>query len=125
MRPAKKNLRRMWYALYSSKIPTYDGDGNPTFEYRDGYEEPVEFRANLSAGTSSADEQPFGANVRYDRIMLLYDMECPIDEHSRIWVRSSPFVDGEFAPDSADYEVAAAPLDSLNALHIAIRRRVQ
>lgn len=125
MRPAKKNLRQMRYALYEGKKPTYDKDGNPTFENKESFSDPVEFSANLSAGTSNADEQPFGASVKYDRIILLYDMDCPIDEHSRIWVKNKPFVDGKFDPDTADYEVAAAPLDSLNVMRIAIRRRVQ
>ena len=114
----------MWYALYDSKIPILDDEGNPTFEYEEGYREPVEFKANLSSGTSDAQEQPFGASIQYDRIILLYDMECPIDEHSRIWVKNKPYKDGKFDPESADYEVAATPLDSLNVLRIAIRRRV-
>lgn len=127
MRAAKKNLRKMYYALYSTKIPILDKHGNPTFENREGYEAPIEFKANLSAGTSSTDEQPFGASVQYDRIILLYDMDCPIDEHSLIWVKNEPKLndDGTADPDSADYEVAAAPLDSLNVLRIAIKRRVQ
>ena len=114
----------MWYALYSSNAPLYDDDGNPTLEYGESYLEPVEFMANLSAGTSNSDEEPFGINVRYDRVILLYDMECPIDEHTRIWIKNSPFVDGVFDADSADYEAAAPPLDSLNVLRIAVRRRV-
>lgn len=124
VRAVKKNLRKMWYALYDSKIPILDEDGNPTFEYEEGYKEPVEFKANLSAGTSYENEQPFGASITYDRIILLYDMECPIDEHSRIWVKKDPYETGIFDPDSADYEVAATPLDSLNVLRIAIKRRV-
>lgn len=125
MRAIKKNLRKMWYALYSDKIPILDKDGNPTFEYEPGYENPVEFKANLSAGSSDAEEQPFGTNVQYDRIILLYDMDCPIDENSRIWVKDKPTYNGLIAdPDSADYEVAASPLDSLNVLRIAIRKRV-
>lgn len=124
VRAVKKNLRKMWYALYDSKKPILDEDGNPTFEYEEGYLEPVEFYGNLSAGTSDAQEQPFGASIQYDRIILLYDMQCPIDEHSRIWVKNNPYETFTFDPESADYEVAATPLDSLNVLRIAIRRRV-
>lgn len=114
----------MWYALYQGKVPILDKDGNPTFEYKEQYGEPIEFKANLSAGNSYENEQPFGANITYDRIILLYDMECPIDEHTRIWINKDPYEKWEFDPESADYEVAASPLDSLNVLRIAIRRRV-
>ena len=125
MKPAKKNLRKMWYALYSDKIPIKDKDGNPTFETQSGYYDPVQFEANLSSGTSTLDEQPFGANVQYDRIILVYDMDCPIDEHSLIWVKNEPEYKGFIVdPKSADYEVAAAPIDSLNVIRIAIKRRV-
>ena len=124
VRASKKNLRKMWYALYDAQVPILDEDGNPTFEYEPGYLEPVEFKANLSSGSSDSQEQPFGANVKYDRILLLYDMECPINEHSRIWVKKDPYEKGIFDPETADYEVAATPLDSLNVLRIAIKRRV-
>lgn len=115
----------MWYALYQDKVPTYDESGNPTWEDENGYSAPVEFRANLSAGNSNAEEEPFGNNVQYDRIILTHDMSLPIDEESLIWVKNKPVFNGFIVdPDSADYEVAAAPLDSLNVLLIAIRRRI-
>lgn len=115
----------MYYALYSDKVPVYDDEGNPTFETEQGYEQPVEFKANLSAGNSSADEESFGNNVQYDRIILTHDMTLPIDENSLIWVKNKPKYIGLVAdPKSADYEVAASPLDSLNVLRIAVRKRV-
>ena len=120
MRNARKNLRRMWYALYLGKQMIYDDEDRPTLENRAAYTPPIEFYANLSAGTSDAEEQPFGSNVQYDRIILTHDLDCPINEHSLIWVKNKPEAD----PDSADYEVAASPLDSLNAIRIPIRRRV-
>lgn len=125
MRNARKNDRRMWYALYDGKKMVYDSDGRPTLEYTEGYSSPVEFYANLSAGSSDADEQPFGQNVQYDRIILTHDMSCPINEHSLIWVHKEPETDvyGQADPKTADYEVTAAPLDSLNVIRIAIKRR--
>lgn len=111
MKPCKKNLRSMWYALYSDDVPIYDSSGNPTFETTQGYLAPVEFKANLSAGTSAMDEEPFGGDVSYDRIIQVYD-ESPINVHSLIWVDNTPVIldDGYPDPESADYEVSGEPL---------------
>lgn len=125
MRDLKKNLRKMHYALYDSEIPIYDESGNDELETRAGYKNPVLFRANLSAGQSNAEESPFGKDVSYDRVISTCDMDLPIDENSLIWVKNEPVfnADGTVNPDSADYEVSAPPLDGLNNLLIAIKRR--
>lgn len=125
MRDLKKNLRKMYYALYDSEIPIYDEDGNEELETRAGYKTPVLFRANLSAGQSNAEESPFGKDVSYDRVISTCDMDLPIDENSLIWVKNTLVfnADGTVNPDSADYEVSAPPLDGLNNLLIAIKRR--
>ena len=125
MRDLKKNLRKMHYALYDSEIPIYDENGNEELETRAGYKNPVFFRANLSAGKSNAEESPFGKDVSYDRVISTCDMDLPIDENSLIWVKNKPVfnADGTVNPDSADYEVSAPPLDGLDNLLIAIKRR--
>lgn len=125
MRDLKKNLRKMHYALYDSEIPIYDEDGNEELETGAGYKNPVLFRANLSAGQSNAEESPFGKDVSYDRVISTCVMDLPIDENSLIWVKNKPVfnADGTINPDSADYEVSAPPLDGLDNLLIAIKRR--
>ena len=125
MRDLKKNQRKMHYALYDSEIPIYDENGNEELETRAGYKNPVLFRANLSAGKSNAEESPFGKDVSYDRVISTCDMDLPIDENSLIWVKNKPVfnADGTVNPDSADYEVSAPPLDGLDNLLIAIKRR--
>lgn len=125
MRSLKKNQRKMHYALYDNEIPIVDENGNEELETRAGYKNPVLFRANLSAGQSNAEESPFGKDVSYDRIISTCDMDLPIDENSLIWVKNKPVynADGTVNPDSADYEVSAPPLDGLNNLLIAIKRR--
>lgn len=125
MRDLKKNLRKMHYALYDSETPIYDENGNEELETRAGYKNPVLFRANLSAGKSNAEESPFGKDVSYDRVISTCDMDLLIDENSLIWVKNKPVfnADGTVNPDSADYEVSAPPLDGLDNLLIAIKRR--
>lgn len=125
MRSLKKNQRKMHYALYDSEIPIPDENGYEELETRAGYVEPVLFYANLSAGKSDAEESPFGKDVSYDRVISTCDIDLPIDENSIIWVKNKPVfnADGTVNPDSADYEVSAPPLDGLNNLLIAIKRR--
>lgn len=115
----------MHYALYDNEIPIVDENGFDELETRAGYKNPVLFRAHLTPGKSDAEESPFGKDVSYDRIISTCDMDLPIDENSLIWVSNQPVFndDGTVNGDSADYEVAAPPLDGLNNLLIAIKRR--
>ena len=125
MRNLKKNERDLYYALYKEDIPIYDSDGFEELESKSGYDNPISFKASLSTGQSDAEESPFGKNVTYDRVISTCDTSLPIDENSLIWVKNKPVynADGTVNPDSADYEVAALPLDGLNSLRIAIKKR--
>lgn len=125
MRSLKKNQRKMYFALFDSAIPIFDENGNEELETRAGYKEPVLFHASLSTGQSDAEESPFGKNVSYDRVISTTDVTLPIDENSLIWVKNEPIfnADGTVNGDSADYEVTAPPLDGLNSLRIAIKKR--
>ena len=125
MRNLKKNQRPMHYALFDNEFPIYDENGNEELETRAGYKTPVLFYASLSTGQSDAEESPFGKNVTYDRVISTCDTSLPIDENSLIRVKNKQVynADGTVNPDSADYEVAAPPLDGLNSLRIAIKKR--
>ena len=125
MRNLKKNQRNLYYALYKEDIPIYDENGFEELESKAGYDTPVPFKASLSTGQSDAEESPFGKNVTYDRVISTCDTSLPIDENSLIWVKNKPIynADGTVNSDSADYEVAAPPLDGLNSLRIAIKKR--
>ena len=48
----------------------------------------------------------------------------PITETSLIWYETKPVLleDGSADPNSADYKVAAMPLDGLDGIRIAIKR---
>ena len=125
MRSLKKNQRNLYFSLYDKEIPIVDDRGELELETMAGYTNPVIFHANLSVGKSNAEESPFGKDVSYDRIISTCDMDLPIDENSIIWVKNKPTYnsDGNVNGDSADYEVAAPPLDGLNSLLIAIKKR--
>lgn len=138
MRSLKKNQQPLHYATYSEEIKVYKRDENGNIEYVEidgeqcpielgtvaGYNKPVLFYANISAGKGDAQADVFGSNVDYTRTISTTDMTCPIDELSLIWIENEPQynADGTVNPDSADYKVAAYPAKSLNNIVIAIKK---
>ena len=54
------------------------------------YSQPMVYKISLSANKGEASAQAFGADLRYDREMVTYDMSCPIDEYSRLWIDEAP-----------------------------------
>ena len=124
MHNCKKNMREMYYALYTGKTTRTDSNGHHTAEYDLNYSDPVMFKASLSSGNSNAEEKPFGNDASYDRVIFTCDKALPIDENSIIWVKNTPTYnqDGSVNSSSADYKVAALPLDGLNTLRIAIKK---
>lgn len=138
MRSLRKNTQPLYYATYSEEIKVYKRDENGDIEYVEidgslvpieigtvaGYNEPVLFYANISAGKGDAQADVFGSNVDYTRTISTTDMSCQIDELSLVWIESEPQYnpDGTVNADSADYKVAAYPVKSLNNIVIAIKK---
>lgn len=121
MRDLRRNQRKMYYSLYVAQENESDFDVLDTVAK---YSAPVEFGASLSAGTSDADDSPFGKDISYDRIISTVNKSLPITETSLIWYENEPVLleNGSADPSSADYKVAAAPLDGLDGIRIAIKR---
>lgn len=121
MRDLRRNQRKMYYSLYGGQS---EGSGFDVLDTVAKYSAPVEFRASLSAGKSDAEDSPFGKDVSYDRIISTVNKALPITETSLIWYETEPIFreDGSVDASSADYKVAAAPLDGLDGVRIAIKR---
>ena len=121
MRDLRRNQRKMYYSLYVTQENDSDFDVLDTVAK---YSAPVEFKAGLSSGKSDSDDSPFGKDISYDRIISTVKKDLPITETSLIWYETKPvlFEDGSADPSSADYKVAAMPLDGLDGIRIAIKR---
>lgn len=121
MRDLKRNQRKMYYSLYIEQENDSDFDVLDTVAK---YSAPVEFKAGLTAGQSDSDDSPFGKDISYDRIISTVKKDLPITETSLIWYETDPILleDGSANPNSANYKVAAAPLDGLDGIRIAIKR---
>ena len=137
MRSLKKNNQKLMYSTYAGQITEYyrDSDGNIIYDEIDGeliprikceragYNNPVPFDINTSAGKGTAQEEVFGTDIDFTRSICTTDLSLPIDERSIVWIESEPkyLDDGTVDPDSADYKVAAKPAKGLNSLVIALK----
>lgn len=121
MRDLRKNQRKMYYSLYMEQE---NDSGFDVLDTVAKYSAPIEFRASLSVGQSDSDDSPFGKDISYDRIISTVKKDLPITETSLIWYETKPVLleDGTADPSSADYKVAAMPLDGLDGIRIAIKR---
>ena len=121
MRDLRRNQRKMYYSLYIEQENDSEVD---TLDTVAKYSKPIEFKASLSVGQSDADDSPFGKDISYDRIISTVNKSLPITETSLIWYETKPVLleDGSADPSSADYKVAAMPLDGLDGIRIAIKR---
>lgn len=116
----RRNKKLFYYALYKGKEAVMDEYGNQTGEYKIIYSDPVLESGNISPGSGDAQNEVFGTEVQYSRVIALDNINCPIDENSIIFVNVTPKLnkDGEY---NNNYVVKAiAP--SLNSLLIAIEK---
>jgi hypothetical protein len=97
-----------------------DSAGDYSGETRIVYAEPVLAKYNISPATGNTSTEQFGNDIQYDKVIVLDDMSCPINENSVLFVDSSPSYDADGNPQY-DYIVKkVAP--SINSISIAIAK---
>lgn len=92
MRGLERNKIPFWYCLLDPSIEhiVLDEYGNETGEIIPHYNEAVQFRANVSPATGQAQVEQFGNLDNYDKVIVTSDMDCPIDEHSILFIEKEP-----------------------------------
>ena len=122
MRTLLRNRRKIYYASYIGETEILDEYGNATGEYSVSYSNPKEYFGNVSAAQGEMQSRQFGESESYDKVIVLDDINAPIDEHSILWVDTLPHVneDGTTATPY-DYTVKKVA-KSLNGVSIAIRK---
>lgn len=120
MKCLERNKMKFYYALFQEQLPVEDEYGNDTGEYLIKYSVPVEMFANVSAAAGGVQQEQFGSAIRYDRVILSDETNCPIDEHSVLCVDSPPSydADGNLIFDYVITKVAK----SLNTISYAITK---
>lgn len=130
MRCLDRNKSVFYYALYAGKTPITDEYGNLTGEYVIAHGNPVRTRANISPAQGETTTRQFGEYEAYDKVILMENPWCPIDEHSILWVDTLPQLtqNGELARDENgnvitpwDYEVVTVAR-SLNSVAYAVKK---
>ena len=125
MKLVNRNTRPVWYALYESDtdVTTTDEWGNEllTGEHKVSYSEPSVVKASVSPSSGEAQEDMFGTNISYSKVIIVADPRCPIDENSILWLDAEPQFDEEGNP-VFEYTIAAVAR-SLNYTSYAVRKR--
>lgn len=83
------NKQRIWYAQQSGHTEIMQ-DGYKTGNKAKTYTEPVKVWMNVSPQRGNAEFEPFGVNLDYDRTIVTADMNCPINEHTVLWIGTTP-----------------------------------
>lgn len=119
MRIMQINKRPFHYCLYSDKEAVEDEYGNEV-GYKVVYGNPVKMEANISPASGYAQTEQFGNLDNYDKVIVTDDMDCPIDEHSVLFIDKEPeyTVSGDPMFDYTVRRIAK----SLNSVSIAVRK---
>lgn len=117
MKVMERNKRTFWYCLYDRKEPIVDKDGNETGEEQIVYKPAQSLRANISAASGSSQVEQFGNLAGYDKVIVLDDTSCPIDENTVLFIDKEPEYDEDGKP-LYDYMVKRVA-KSLNSVSIA------
>lgn len=120
MRCLRKNKRLLWYSLYMGNSETKDENGFYTGERKTEYSIPARMYANVSAAVSNADIQIFGTDIAYNRVMVVDNPDCIIDEHTVLCI-DKPYTLDTDGNMIYDYIVVRAAR-SLNSVSYALRK---
>lgn len=120
MRGLERNKREIHYALFVEKVLLKDANGNKTGEHQLIYKPPVKLYVNVSPASGNADAELFGNLTEYDKVIVLYDTKCPIDESAVLWIDKPVEYDSDGNP-LFDYIVKRVA-KSLNVVAIAVAK---
>ena len=84
MRNLKRNQQKIYIANLTENIT--DEWGNPAKDY--GAPEP--YMISISPNTGETIYNGFGTELDYDRTMVTTDLDCPINEYTRLWIDADP-----------------------------------
>lgn len=120
MRTLRRNAIPIWYLLLESSKSAIDEYGNETGGAILKYKPAVKIFASVSTDTGMSTVTQLGNLPDYDRVILVDDPHCPIDENTVLFVDKSPEYDKDGAP-VYDYVVQRVSR-SLNTVAYGIRK---
>lgn len=93
MRTLARNKRRFYYSNALRREPTFDEWGNETGEGKLVYSEPIQSLGNISSASGAVQWQVFGADISYDKVIIIEGTDSQINEGSVLWIDSEPSFD--------------------------------
>ena len=90
MRGLDRNKQSFYYALYQGATDVTDSGGYLTGEKTVTYATPVQMYASISRATGITFTEEFGTEADYDKVIVTFDLDCPIDEHSVLYIGITP-----------------------------------
>lgn len=122
MRCMTRNKTTVYYASYIGETEIIDEYGNSTGEYNLIYSKPIKVLGNISAAQGEIQNRQFGESESYDKVIVLDDINTPIDEYSILWVDTLPHLIEDGSTETPhDYTVKRVA-KSLNGVSIAISK---
>lgn len=119
MKILERNKTPFWYQLFDQTKTVEDEYGNEVGSVV-VYKDAVEMKGNISSATGSAQVEQFGNFAGYDKVIVVDDMSCPIEETTVLFIDKKPEYDAEGNP-LFDYVVKRVA-KSLNVIAYAVKR---
>lgn len=89
MKSLKIQKQRIYYSNFLSNEDYIDEDGNYTGEKIATYSSPNELFVSVGINSGRVSENAYGVNCELERVIISDDINCPINELSRIWIDNS------------------------------------
>lgn len=115
MRLLRRELQTFYYSLYLGRKRRED-------EYIPLYSEPIPAKGNISPARGETVYRLFGADLDCDRVILMDNLFCGLNERSRLWIDVVPDLSGQ-RDVPGDYRVKLVAR-SRNVWAIAVRKEV-
>lgn len=119
MKILERNKTPFWYQLYD-RTKTVENEYGNEVGSAVVYKDAVEMKGNISSATGSAQVEQFGNFAGYDKVIVVDDMSCPIEETTVLFIDKKPEYDAEGNP-LFDYVVKRVA-KSLNVIAYAVKR---
>ena len=122
MRCMVRNKQKFYYASYIETNEIIDEYGNKTGEYEVLYGNPIETEGNISGAQGEVQIKQFGESVKYDKVIVLDNIDTPIDEYSILWVDTIPLLNDDGTTKTPHDYIVKKVAPTLNSVSIAISK---
>ena len=122
MRCMVRNKQNFYYASYIDTNELTDEYGNKTGEYEVVYGNPIETKGNISGAQGEVQIKQFGESERYDKVIVLDNVDTEINEYSILWVDTLPLLNDDGTTSTPHDYIVKKVAKTINSVAIAIRK---